>query len=406
MTNNSEGLELRRKRMAHGPAILRGGFRLFFLGAAVWAIFALAAWLAIFWGLASQSPIADPLAWHRHEMLFGFVGAAIAGFALTAVPNWTGRPPIAGWPLAVLFAIWAAGRLLAFLVPPESPFLITVDGGFYLLLAGLLGREVVQSGNRNLPVVAIISLFGLADLGDRIAMGGHADTGPFTWRGGLVLVILLIGVIGGRIIPSFTRNWLAAKGAGGALPTQPGIFDKLVLAATAIALVSWLFLPFSTATGACLLIVAAGHFLRLLRWQGWRCWSNPLLIVLHLGYAWLPIGLFLLAFAGLEQIPQSAAIHALSAGAMATIILAVMSRASLGHTGRSLVASRAATGAYILLTLAAVSRVAAALGWGNQTILLLLAGIGWISGFGLFLVEYGPILCGARLGEREKDGTQ
>lgn len=403
MTTNAERLELRRKRMAESLPILRGGFRPFFLGSAAWAIGSLAIWLAIFFGLASPPFSGDPLAWHRHEMLFGFVGAAIAGFSLTAVPNWTGRLPIAGWPLAALFAFWAAGRLLALLVGPQSILLIGIDGGFYLLLAALLGREIIQSGNRNLPVVAIIALFGVADLGDRIAMGGMADTGPRDWRAGLALVILLIGVIGGRIIPSFTRNWLATNGLREALPTQPDAFDKLVLAATSIALVLWLMLPLSPATGAILLLLAAAHWLRLLRWRGWRCWSNPLLIVLHVGYAWLPIGLFLLALAQFAIVAESSAIHALSAGAMATMILAVMSRASLGHTGRPLSASRTATAACILVTFAAAARVIAALWPGDQTSLLMLAGLGWFGGFGLFLFEYGPILCKARVGDGPKE---
>lgn len=405
MTTNAERLELRRKRMAESLPILRGGFRPFFLGSAAWAIGALAVWLAIFFGQASPPFRGDPLAWHRHEMLFGFVGAAIAGFALTAVPNWTGRLPIAGWPLAALFVFWAAGRLLAFLVGPQSVLLIGIDGGFYLLLAALLGREIIQSGNRNLPVVAIIALFGVANLGDRIAMGGIADPGPLDWRAGLALVILLIGVIGGRIIPSFTRNWLTTNGIREALPTQPDTFDKLVPAATSIALILWLLLPFSPATGAVLLLTAAAHWLRLVRWQGWRCWSNPLLIVLHVGYVWLPIGLFLLALAQFAIVAESSAIHALSAGAMTTMILAVMSRASLGHTGRPLVAGPIATAAFALVTLAAAARVIAALSSRDQTILLMLAGIGWFGGFGLFLFEYGPILCKGRADERLKEAA-
>ncbi len=396
MPTNTERLELRRKRMADSPAVLRGGFRPFFLGASLWAIFALAAWLAFLFGLAPHTLIDDPLAWHRHEMLFGFVGAAIAGFALTAVPNWTGRLPIAGGPLAALFGIWAAGRILPFVLADENVFLIALDGGFYLLLAGLLGREIIKSHNRNLPIVAVISLFGVAALLDRAAMAGNTEIGSLGRQCGLALVIFLISVVAGRIVPSFTRNWLAAQSAQGPLPTQPGLFDKLVLILTLVALLLWLFAPSSLLAGAALSIAAIGQFVRLLRWQGWRCYSNGLVAVLHVGYSWLPIGLFLLGLSQLALIPESSAIHALSAGAMATMILAVMSRASLGHTGRPLVASRITLTFYLLVTLAAIIRVAAGLGIAQQQMMLAIAGAAWFGAFGLFLLEYGPMLCSAR----------
>ena len=400
MPTNTERLELRRKRMAESPAVLRGGFRPFFLGAALWAILALAAWLAFLFGWSSQSPFDDPLAWHRHEMLFGFIGAAIAGFALTAVPNWTGRLPIAGGPLAVLFGIWAAGRILPFVLTDENILLIALDGGFYILLAGLLGREILKSGNRNLPVVAVIALFGVADLLDRAAMAGNTEIGAFGWRSGMALVVFLISVIGGRIIPSFTRNWLAARGATEPLPTQPDLLDKLVLVLTLLALLLWLVAPSTLLAGTVLLLAAIAQVVRLLRWQGWRCHSSALVIVLHVGYLWLPTGLFLLGLAQLAVIPETSAIHALSTGAMATMILAVMSRASLGHTGRPLAASRGTAASYLLVTVAAIARVSAGFVVADQRTMLAIAGAAWFGAFGLFLLQYVPILCSAR-----SDGT-
>ncbi len=386
--------------MAESPAFLRGGFRPFFVGAALWAVFALAAWLAFLFGLVPQTFIDDPLAWHRHEMLFGFVGAAIAGFALTAVPNWTGRLPIAGWPLAALFGVWSAGRILPFVLANENVVLIALDGGFYILLAVLLGREIAKSRNRNLPVVAVIALFGVADLLDRAAMAGNAEIGSLGWRSGLALVIFLISVIGGRIVPSFTRNWLAAHGANEPLPTQPGSLDKLMLVLTSIALLLWLVAPSSLLAGTVLSFAAIGHLVRLFRWQGWRCRPNALLIILHVGYLWVPIGLLLLGLAQLVVVPESAAIHALSTGAAATMILAVMSRASLGHTGRPLEASRATAASYVLVTVAAAARVLAGFVIGEQQTMLAVAGAAWFAAFGLFLLQYVPILCSAR-----NDGT-
>ena len=400
MLDNTERLELRRKRMAESPAFLRGGFRPFFVGAALWAVFALAAWLAFLFGLFPQTFIDDPLAWHRHEMLFGFIGAAIAGFALTAVPNWTGRLPIAGWPLAALFGVWSAGRILPFVLANENVVLIALDGGFYILLAVLLGREIAKSRNRNLPVVAVIALFGVADLLDRAAIAGNAEIGSLGWRSGLALVIFLISVIGGRIVPSFTRNWLAAHGANEPLPTQPGLLDKLMLVLTSIALLLWLVAPSSLLAGTVLSFAAIGHLFRLFRWQGWRCRSNALLIILHVGYLWVPIGLLLLGLAQLAIVPESSAIHALSTGAAATMILAVMSRASLGHTGRPLEASRITAASYVLVTVAAIARVLVGFVIGEQQTMLAVAGAAWFGAFGLFLLQYVPILCSAR-----NDGT-
>lgn len=357
---------------------------------------ALGIWLGIVLGASTPwMPISDPLAWHRHEMLFGFVGATIAGFALTAVPNWTGRLPIAGPPLAALFVAWLLGRLLPFVVSPGSWVAICADGAFYLLLAGLLGREVLISRNRNLPIVSIIGLFGIAAMVDSCQSAGLI-AGSTGWRGAFVLVIMLISIIGGRIIPSFTRNWLAASKAPEPLPTQPTQFDKLVLALTALALAIWLVVPESAPAAAISAICALLQTLRLKRWQGWRTLRNPLLSILHVGYAWLPIGFSLLALAQAGAVPETAAIHAFSAGAMATLILAVMSRASLGHTGRALVAGRMMTISFILLTAAACARVWAGLGGGDQQATLAYAGIGWFGAFSLFLLRYGPILCAAR----------
>ena len=308
-----------------------------------------------------------------------------------------------GGPLAALFAVWLAGRLLPFVLSDHNSMLILVDGGFYLLLAFFLAREIIQSRNRNLPVVAIIFLFGVAGILDRLEMAGSLDS-SLGWRAGLSLVVLLIAIIGGQIIPSFTRNWLASIGAREPLPAQPSTLDKLIIALTAAALLAWLSAPFSLVSAVLLSSASVAHFLRLSKWQGWRCGSNALVWILHLAYLWLPVELFLLAGAQVEIVTETAGIHAFSTGAMATMILAVMSRASLGHTGRALFASREIVASYILITIAAVLRVQAALSIGDGQAALVVAGAAWLGAFGLFLFRYGPILCAPRSDENTKAG--
>jgi uncharacterized protein involved in response to NO len=211
----------------------------------------------------------------------------------------------------------------------------------------------------------------------------------------------MISVIGGRIIPSFTRNWMAKQGHKAGLPTQPQKLDLMVIATTAIALLFWLAFTKDRRTGFMLIIASVAQLLRLSRWGGTRATADPLVLVLHLAYAWIPVGLFLLglAIAG-WAVPETAGVHALAAGAMATMILAVMTRASLGHTARPLNAAPLTVAAYACVTLGALVRVAAALGVGPTVPMLQVAGITWAAALVLFLVVYVPVLWRPRLGER------
>ena len=396
MVTNADRLAQRKARMQQSLAILRGGFRPFFLSAAVWAIVTLIIWLAILFGYLPSDVLRDPFAWHRHEMLFGFAGAAMAGFALTAVPNWTGKLPIAGRPLLFLFAFWAAARVAPFAGQIGSHVAPFIDGAFYLVLAIILCREVARSSKRNVPVAAGIGLFGIFAAIDGSAQAEWIVT-DMGWRGGYAVVIMMIALIGGRIIPSFTHNWLAKNGRSEKLPAQPGRYDIILLICTGIALVEFLIAPRSPAGGWLLLAMGVSHAVRLIRWQGWRAARDPLVLVLHVGYAWLPVGLVLLGLAGLETVPYVAAFHALGAGAMATMILAVMTRATLGHTGRALHADWLTTAIFLLVTVAALARVAAGFAIGDQTVLLALAGAGWVGAFGLFCFAYGPKLWSPRI---------
>ncbi len=394
-------LALRRARMAAAPPVLRGGFRPFFLGGAGWALVAMSLWLIALSGLAALPSGFDPLAWHRHEMLFGFVGAVVAGFLLTAIPNWTGRLPIAGMPLLALFGLWLAARLaVLFSATVGLPVAAALDVGFYLVLASVAAREVFAAKNRNVPIVLLVLLFAAANATDYgVAFGFYGDDG-LGWRAGLALVVVMIALIGGRIIPSFTRNWLVKQGVKNGLPGQPARFDLVAIGVTAIALLGWLIAPESPFSGVLLAVAASLQLVRLARWRGWLTMSDPLVLILHLGYAWVPLGLGLLAASILgTSVPRSAAVHALTSGAMATMILAVMTRASLGHTGRELRANVATVLLYAGVTVAAVLRVAANFGSLDYALGLRVSAIAWAAAFGLFLVAYGPVLLRPRQGE-------
>ncbi len=393
-------LALRKTRMAATHPFLRGGFRPFFFGGAAWGLIALVLWLFALAGAVTLPTLFDSIAWHRHEMLFGFVGAVIAGFLLTAIPNWTGRLPIAGYPLAALAGLWLAGRLAVLFSSATGAFAAAlIDAGFFFVVAMFAAREVLASNNRNLPVVGVVLLFGAANALDHAAMAGLIANSNLGWQFAVALVVLLISLIGGRITPSFTRNWMAKQKIAEGLPTQPGRFDLFVIGATAFALLAWMTAPPGWVTMGLLTLAAIFQAVRLARWGGLRTLRDPLVSILHIGYAWIPIGLLLLGLGAAGLVPQSAAVHALTAGAMATMILAVMTRATLGHTGRELRASGATIAVYVLVTVGAVLRVAAPLGYAEYTLAMQLSALVWGGALLMFLLFYGPILFRPRLGE-------
>ena len=400
VTRGEQMLALRRRRMAASYPFFRGGFRPFFFAGAAWALVAICLWICSLLGEITLPTALEALAWHRHEMLFGFVGAVIGGFLLTAVPNWTGRLPIAGWPLAGLFSLWAAARFAVLFSGTLSLwFAALLDVGFFFVLGLLAAREVLEANNRNTPIVGMILLFGLADALDYLANTNAIPWPDLGWQLALALVVLLISLIGGRIIPSFTRNWMVKRGMTQGLPTQPGKFDLFVIGATAVAMLFWLTGPPELVTG--LVVIAAGalQLVRWARWRGWRTFADPLVLILHVGYLWIPVGLVLLGFSIAGWVPRSAAIHSLTAGAMATMILAVMTRASLGHTARELRASPLTVLVYLLITAGALLRVAASLKVIDYNMGIDVAGLAWGGAFLLFLIAYAPVLWRPRLGE-------
>ena len=394
-------------RAGPGPAILRRGFRPFFLAAGVWAAGAVALWLAEITGLLALPSAFDPVTWHAHEMLFGFVSAAIAGFLLTAIPNWTGRLPMRGWRLGVLFVLWCAGRVAVGLSALTGPaFAAVVDLAFLAVLAAVVLREIAGTGNRrNLPIAGIVVVLAGSNLLVHLEALGLAATGSLGLRLGLADVAVLITLVGGRIVPSFTRNWLARRGAP-VLPRPFGRLDLLALGSSVVAGLVWALAPGAMAAGVLAILAAAANGARLWGWCGQRTFAEPLVWILHLGYAWLVAGFALLGLAVLfPPLPQTAALHALTAGAMGTMTLAIMTRATLGHTGRALSAGPGTTMIYGLVSVAALARVAAPFAPNGAMELLGLSGVCWVGAFGLFVVLYGPLLAGSRGGAARSVGA-
>lgn len=376
------------------PTLFSQGFRPFFLAAALWSVAALAVWIGMLACGTSLPSRFDPLAWHVHEMLFGFVMAAIAGFLLTAIPNWTHRLPVSGPPLAALAALWLLGRMTC-LVSALLPIwvAVAVDLSFPLVLVAVISREIVAGRNwRNLPMVVPAIVMGAANLLMHLEAAGIAVPAGLGWRLGLAAVIVLISAVGGRIVPSFTRNWLAKRSAV-KLPAAKAWLDRAALGVLHAGLVAWAFLPTVHVVGLLLVLGAVLNLWRVARWRGDATIAEPLVWVLHLGYGWLVLGVGLLGLStAADLVPLAAAIHALTAGAAGTMILAVMTRATRGHTGRDLAADRVTSLIYVLVTLAAVIRVWAAFGASWTMPLLIASAACWIAAFGGFVVAYGPML--------------
>ena len=327
-------------------------------------------------------------------MLFGFVMAAIAGFLLTAIPNWT-KPAsgqrqttgASGWVVAVgPHCLPALGA-----VPPWIS--VVADLSFPVVLVAVVAREIIAGRNwRNLPMVVPVIILGIANLLMHLEADGVALQSGLGWRLGLATIIVLISVMADRIVPSFTRNWLA-KRPGSKLPAGHGLIDRFALGVLHAGLIGWAFLPEYQPVGLLLLAGAAINLWRLLRWRGIATTAEPLLLVLHVGYAWLVLGAALLGLAILSaDVPLSAALHALRAGAIGTMILAVMTRTTRGHTGRDLSADRVTVLIYGLVTLAAITRIAAAFGATWTMPLLIISACLWIFAFAGFVLAYGPML--------------
>jgi uncharacterized protein involved in response to NO len=378
------------RRLAVSP-LFSLGFRPFFLAGAGFASLAVAIWALWLYGrLPGAQPLGGMLAWHRHEMPFGFASAIIAGFLLTAVPNWTGRPALEGWPLIGLVLVWLVARL-AWCLPLPALLLLALQVPFLPLLAWVLGRDLLAAGKReNYPILLMVSL--LAGCQALTLLGLAVDDGNLQRHGvlgALWLVGALMSVIGGRVIPFFIQRGLNRPPTPAVHPL-PG---KVLLVSAMLAAVSfaaglndvprvWLALLFALISGL--------HLLRLWRWHEPGLWRVPLLWSLYLAYAWLAVATLAMALWHMGWLPQqSLATHALAVGGIGGLILAMIARVSLGHTGRPLLPSKVIVVGFALVLVAGVSRVLLVpfSGWGLGMSALL-----WCMAFGLFLSRYIGIL--------------
>ncbi len=402
-------MPMARSRGRAAPALERialfdYGFRPFFLAAGAYGALSILAWVCTYWG-ALALPIEWPgVLWHGHEMVFGFAAAGLAGFMLTAVPNWTGERAERGAMLLALSLVWLAGRVVLWVsaVVP-APAVALIDLAFIPSLGAVVGRGLLaglaKTGPRNLIFLALLALFWSGDLLTHLdALGicpGIALTGLHL---GIDVLLLAITIVGGRIIPAFTANALRKAGSV-RLPRAAAPLDAAAILSMAVFLVVDVALGSGRVLGAVALLAAALNGVRLALWRPLSTLRDPLLAVLHLGYGWLVLGLLLSAAAGLSEgeiLAPTAALHALTAGAIGTMLLAVMSRAALGHTGRPLVASPPTVAAYALLSLGAALRIVAPLLGSSGTAALAAAGALWALAMILFTAVHAPILTRAR----------
>jgi len=384
--------------MGLSKALWGYGFRPFFLAAGALAALLIPWWAGVLaWGLPLGTSW-PPTLWHGHEMLFGFIAAAIAGFLLTAVPSWTGERGFAGWPLMLLAAAWVLGRLAvatASLWP--LPAVAVLDLLFFPGLMILVSRPLLRARNRNTPLLAVLAALWATDIAFYWGLF-HSD--PALSRHalfiGIDIVLLLITVVGGRIVPAFTS---VALKHGGTPVRSSQVLTRLAIAAMLTVVIVDLGWPESRAAGIVAACAGIIHACRLAQWRGLRTLRAPIVWVLHAGYLWLAIGFALKAIALLTRLPFAAFyLHAFTIGAATTMIMAVMTRASLGHTGRPLVVARPTACAYGLLTAATAVRVfgPAWLPLLYSSVVLLAATL-WTAAFVFFLAVYAPILFSPRV---------
>jgi len=382
----------------HGNfALFNLGFGPFYLLAALLAALNAPVWVAQYFGVLPSAGYLSGLAWHSHEMIFGFAAAVISGFLFTAARNWTGLPTPRGARLAGLAALWLAGRVL--LVSGPGSIAAAVDVAFLPLVALALWYPLRRSRNRNQFFVAILLLFAGANLAFHLAQLGLIG-GP-TWgyaRFALYLVVLIVSIMAGRVVPSFTKNAIPAAN----VRFNP-LFDRIAIATLAVALLSSMggFPP--RVGGAVAFLAAAMHAIRLWRWDPWCTRHRPILWILHLSYAWIPGGLLLLGLASfVDRVPAVLAVHALGIGAVGGMIIGMITRTALGHTGRPLETGTAETAAYVLVQIAVLLRVAPALiSPSIYPAALVLSATAWSLAFLVYAGKYGPILTRPRVDGKE-----
>jgi uncharacterized protein involved in response to NO len=378
-----------------GMALLALGFRPLYLLAATFAAVSVPAWIASYYGVAG--PFQVGLAWHAHEMMFGFVVAVVVGFLYTAGRNWTGLWTPRGAQLGAIAALWIAGRVAMFAAP--APVAAAVDFAFLPVAAWPLYRVLKQSNNkRNMFLVGLLGLLALANAAFHASTLGWLDIAPTRpVYAAIIVVVVIEAAIGGRVIPMFTSN--AVRGVKTVSSART---DKLALGLTAAAGLAWALALPAVLTALLALGAAAAQGVRLAGWKPLATFGNPLVWILHVSYAWIPFGFLLLACAQFGVLPQSAAIHVLGLGALGGLILGMITRTALGHTGRALAAGPKETAMYVLVQLAVLLRLVAALAPDSaRNVSLVGAAACWTAAFGLYAVVYGPYLCRPRVDGRE-----
>ncbi|WP_117195177.1 NnrS family protein [Rhizobium terrae] len=378
------------------PIIFSYGFRPFFLSAALWAIVAMLLWIASLAGVIDVADAYGTVHWHAHEMLFGYASAVLAGFLLTAVPNWTGRLPVSGWPLVFLFTVWVLGRL-ALLAADHigNTAAILADSAFLPLLLFICVREVVAGRKwKDLKVIGGLMALSVANILYHLAvMGGqHPSLGIKLALSAYAVMIL---VVGGRIIPSFTRNWINKTGRTD-FPASYDRFDTAAILLGVAALAAWVILDDGALVAGTAGLAAAMHGARLTRWRGWTTTAEMLVTILHIAYLFVPLGFLAIALTALGLFGETSTIHVLSVGTVTTMMLAVMTRASRGHTGRVLTASPATVASYAAIVACALLRPSAGILPEFTDVIYSLSAMVWLTAFGLFLAEYGPMLMRVR----------
>lgn len=382
-------------------ALFAYGFRPFFLAAGVYAVVALLVWLHALAGGSWPAGFMSAMDWHAHEMVFGFAAAAMAGFILTAVPNWTGEGGFRGWRLAGLALAWLAGRLALNPYLPLPPVWgAVIDLVFFpLLVLTVLPGLLRLRTRRNMIFPALLLIFWTGNLLFHLdqldLVQASARTGLFLAINGLLVILALLG---GRVIPAFTRNYLKSRGLFLEL-SSPRWLEIFALVALLAMLLLEIWQAESPAVGYAALLAGLLNAARLFCWQGWRSWRAPIVWILHAGFLWLPLGLVLKGLWVVWGLPfASGWLHAITIGAFATMILAVMTRATLGHTGRTIVAGPLSILCYVLILAAAILRVLLPVFPAEiYQAGVILSGAAWIGAFSLFLLAYGPMLLRPRM---------
>lgn len=371
-----------------GPAILALGFRPFYLLAAALAIPGVGLWVLQWLGRLTLPDAMPPSYWHAHEMVFGFAAAVIAGFLLTAARNWTGLPTPSGWRLAGLCLLWSAARVSPFL--DAGWIAVLADLAFLPVVAVVLWVPLQRSRNRNRFLVAVLLALAAADGAFHLSLSGVIDADPLTGvRAGLYGVVLLVTILGGRVIPSFTANAIPDAG----VRTRRSL-DLTAIVAAALAFVAILSIGQTVTTGLLCIVAGVLHAVRLQGWAPQATRRMPILWILHASYAWIPLAFWLHGAHALGlPVPLSLADHGLAVGAVGGVILGMITRTARGHTGRPLQAGRLEVGAYLLVHAAAVFRVLIpAIDPGAIVFSVAAAGIAWVCAFTLYLIVYGPWL--------------